>query len=252
MVAAPAELQAALQQARRSPRAAWYAGPQVDVQATGPYRHHVRKRRAYLEGVIDECLAERAPLANALDLGCGDGANLGWLGARVGRLYASDYNPDRLSRLPSNTGARAFLADVLDFPVADDSFDLVFFNHVLEHVPDDLAALAEVRRVLRPGGLLILGVPNEGAAFWQLAYRLQPRTRATTDHVHFYTADSIAMRCRTAGLAVRAVHPIGWGVPHWGIDAVLRQWRWIDDLLEAVGRRLCPSQATSLYLLATK
>ena len=64
--------------------------------------------------------------------------------------------------------------------------DVVFLNHVLEHVPDDEGALRSVRRVLRPGGLLILGVPNEGCGWWQLAYRLQPKSRAQSDHVHFY------------------------------------------------------------------
>ena len=68
------------------------------------------------------------------------------------------------------------MADICDYPAEDDCFDVIFFNHVLEHIPDDVAALREVRRILKPGGLLVLGVPNEGAAFWQLAYRLQPKT----------------------------------------------------------------------------
>src|ERR1019366_9596147 len=99
--------------------------------------------------------------------------------------------------------AGLFMADICNYPADDDSFDVIYFNHVLEHIPDDVAALREVGRILKPGGLLILGVPNEGAAFWQLAYRLQPNIRATTDHQHFYTADSVAAQCRAAGLTVQ-------------------------------------------------
>src|SRR5688500_1313251 len=48
---------------------------------------------------------------------------------------------------------------VQDIPADDDSFDAVICNHVLEHVPDDRRAMREIRRVLKPGGWAILGVP---------------------------------------------------------------------------------------------
>lgn len=49
--------------------------------------------------------------------------------------------------------------DIHAIPFADHSFDVVLCNHVLEHVRDDLQALREIRRVLRPGGFAILQVP---------------------------------------------------------------------------------------------
>jgi 2-polyprenyl-3-methyl-5-hydroxy-6-metoxy-1,4-benzoquinol methylase len=236
--------------AKESGREAWYADPQ-DVQQTGPYRHHVRKRVAYVEAALERWAPGTPETRIGLDVGCGDGINHPWLRRHVRTLYASDYNLVRLRRAARRGLAESlFLADLTDYPAADGAFDVVFCNHVLEHVPDDARALHELSRIVAPTGVVVVGVPNEGAAFWRLAYRLQPRTRETTDHVHFYTATSLAAKCRAAGLTVLEVQPIGWGVPHWSLDARIRGSKFVDDALEAIGRRFLPSQATSLYLIA--
>lgn len=52
-----------------------------------------------------------------------------------------------------------FQADMQALPFPDASYDFVFASHVLEHVPDDHAALREIRRILRPEGIAILAVP---------------------------------------------------------------------------------------------
>jgi SAM-dependent methyltransferase len=246
-------IEATIDEARRQGHGDWYAKPQ-DGQWTGPYRHHVKKRKQWVEGVIAEQATRRGSgPAIGLDLGCGDGSNLRWLRAHFSRLYGSDYNVPRLLRAAKlGIDTRLFMADICNYPAEDDSFDLIYFNHVLEHIPDDAGALREVRRILKPGGLVILGVPNEGAAFWQLAYRLEPKTLATSDHQNFYTADSLAARCKVAGLIVQTVHPIGWGVPHWTLDAMIRRFKWVDDGLEMLGRRFLPGQASSLYALLSK
>lgn len=248
-----AVIDATIAEARSLGRETWYTKAQLG-QWTGPYRHHMQKRKQWVEGVLHAWRSRRgADPAIGLDLGCGDGTNLGWLASHFTSFYGSDYNLLRLLRaLKLGTRARLFMADIGAYPASDDSFDVIFFNHVLEHIPDDVAALREVRRILKPGGLLILGVPNEGAGFWQLAYRLQPKLRATSDHCHFYTADSVAGQCSRAGLTVQTTHPIGWGVPHWTLDAVVRRFKWVDDGLEMLGRRFLRGQATSLYLLASK
>ncbi|GAB4245815.1 MAG: hypothetical protein Tsb0034_24530 [Ekhidna sp.] len=49
--------------------------------------------------------------------------------------------------------------DIHDIPLEDNSVDVIFCNHVLEHVADDKKALSEIRRVLRPGGWAILQIP---------------------------------------------------------------------------------------------
>lgn len=101
-----------------------------------------------------------------LDLGCGIGGAC-FLLARdfgAGRVVGVDVEADSIAR--ARDAAKAFgLDDRVAFepvepgpmPFSDDQFDLVFTKDVVCHVPDKVPLLAEVFRVLRPGGLLVLG-----------------------------------------------------------------------------------------------
>ena len=71
---------------------------------------------------------------------------------------------EKLSNLDYTTGdLESPLAkvkmDIHDMPFEENSFDVIFCNHVLEHVDDDIKAMSEIRRVLRPGGWAILQIP---------------------------------------------------------------------------------------------
>lgn len=241
-------------EAARRENPAWYVEEQP-AEAVSPWRHHLRKRRRYVEGVLVRERARRggAPVPRLLDLGCGDGTNLAWLSAHAEETHGCDFNLLRLERAHRRVpGATLFLCDLLDPPLADGTYDVIFFNHVIEHVPDDAAALRTTYRLLRPGGLLVLGTPNEGAWWWQLAYRRDPASRAASDHVHFYTAETIGAKVRAAGFALEATHPMGWGPPDWHWDARLRGSKLLDDVFEWIGRLFLPRQASSLYLLGRK
>jgi SAM-dependent methyltransferase len=232
----------------------WYLTEQPMMEAS-PWRHHIKKRKDYVEQVFRRELAARgvAKAGSVLDLGCGDGTTMHWLSPFAGRLYGSDYNAVRLARARKRfPEANLFLANILDYPAEDNSFDVVFFNHVIEHIPDDERALAEAYRILAPGGFMILGTPNEGSWWWQLAYKRAPDILASTDHVHFYTGETIAARTRDAGFTVTEVKHLGWGPPDFRLDGKLRQYKMLDDLFEVVGRTLLPRQASSLYIVATK
>lgn len=56
-------------------------------------------------------------------------------------------------------GSTDYVCDIVDIPACSDSFDVVLCTEVLEHLPDPVAAIAELTRVLRPGGLLLLTAP---------------------------------------------------------------------------------------------
>ena len=232
----------------------WYESSQIVWHDKGPCRHHLGRRRVFVESVLRDWFPDGGKAPRLLDLGCGDGANMRWLANFTKELHGCDYNLLRLRRCGGLMKGRAALclANVHHLPYPDEFFDAIFFNHVLEHIADDEQALRSVLRVLRPGGLVVLGVPNEGAAWWQLAYRLQPKSLAQSDHVHFYTIPEIKEKVAAAGFEIRATHPTGWGPPHWTLDEKLRKFEAVDDAFEAIGSRLAPAQASSLYLILAK
>ena len=63
--------------------------------------------------------------------------------------------------VPARAGIRRLDVTAIDFP--DDAFDVVVINHVLEHVQNDRLAIAELRRVLRPGGVALMQHPRDEA-----------------------------------------------------------------------------------------
>lgn len=101
--------------------------------------------------------------------------------------------------------------DMLAMSFSSASFDLVIANHVLEHVADDAQALAEIHRVLRPGGLAILQTPY--SAMLQTTFEdvgivsksAREHAYGQDDHVRLYGQD-IFFRFAAAGFESRVAH----------------------------------------------
>lgn len=111
-----------------------------------------------------------------LDIGCGAGYHVRHLARKAARVVAADVDSVSLSvaRRRSATRRVAFLRyDGRRLPLADASFDAVTLLDVLEHVENREALVAEVARVLRPGGVWIVSVPYRGP--WR---RLSPENMA--------------------------------------------------------------------------
>jgi SAM-dependent methyltransferase len=95
-----------------------------------------------------------------LDAGCGTGGNLAWL-SRFGRVWGVDLSSLATAYCRRRGLGTVARGSVTRLPFPDASFDLVTSFDVIYHlgVADDVAALAEMRRVLRPGGTLFVRVP---------------------------------------------------------------------------------------------
>ena len=123
------------------------------------------KNRAW---VVRRMVARYAtPNAPILDAGCGTGLNLRHLPEGSTGVDINPRNIELLrKRLPHHTVVEG---DVEALPFADSSFGTVLCTEVIEHIPDPSAALAEFRRVLQPGGVLIGSVPAR-SAIWKLRF----------------------------------------------------------------------------------
>ena len=115
-----------------------------------------RGRRA----VIGALLARAAvpPGTAVLDAGCGTGRNLE-LYRRIGPASGVDPSPDAVSFCRARGLSDVRVGDARQLPFEDERFGLVAATDVLEHVADDVAALAQMRRVAAPGARLLLTVP---------------------------------------------------------------------------------------------
>jgi SAM-dependent methyltransferase len=119
---------------------------------------HTGRREILASFVADICreVTDRRP--RILDVGCGTGANLLML-SKYGDAEGVDVSEDALAFCRERGLEKVKLGAGEELPYEDGSFDLVTAFDVVEHMDDDLAGLTEMRRVLRPGGRVLLFVP---------------------------------------------------------------------------------------------
>ena len=108
-----------------------------------------------------------------LDVACGSGFGLEMLLAAGAQPIGIDYAADALTHI--NTDARLVRADAMCLPLHSASVDQVVSLETIEHVPDAAALVREIRRVLKPGGLLVLSTPNR---------TFGPPERHSANHFH--------------------------------------------------------------------
>lgn len=237
----------------------WYTDDQHQNQLGTPGSRLALEGRWRLFGkAIDTWIQSEdapPPSIKVLDAGCGDGIN----GAVLKRLFnqrafnceivGCDYNSTRLSRAQSQGYERILQADLLQLPFEDNEFGLILCSHVLEHIPQDEACLRELKRVLKPNGLLILAMPNEGCLMAYIRNHFFQRSIIqTTDHVNFYTGKKLRLLVSKIDLEpMTEIMREGVFMPHLGINTLLREREWGREFLR-IANRLFPSQAAGLVV----
>ncbi|WP_054811414.1 class I SAM-dependent methyltransferase [Nocardia arizonensis] len=156
------------------------------------------------------------PGTRVIDVGCGAGRHSFEAFRRGADVVAFDQDADELANVeimlkamaqegqaPAAAEARAVRGDALALPYEDEEFDVVIASEILEHIPRDDAAIAELARVLRPGGQLVVTVPRwlPERVCWALSTEYHSNEGG---HVRIYRADEL--RAKIGAHGVRFTH----------------------------------------------
>ncbi len=133
-----------------------------------------------------------APGDRAMDVGAAAGGNTRVLRGQGYRCVALEYG-ETGAALAKGRGLTVTRGDATLLPIADESMSVIVAFDVLEHIPDDKAAVAELSRCLRPGGRLIVAVPCD--------MRLWSEHDEAVDHVRRYERDELQTLIEGAGFA---------------------------------------------------
>lgn len=170
-----------------------------------------------------------------LDLGCGYGRHAYEAARRGAQVVALDAGSEEVRQVratfgamfeageldPAETRFGSVCGDALRLPFADGAFDRVIASEVLEHIRDDVVAMSELARVLRPGGTMAVTVPRAGPEVvnWMLsdAYHDVPG-----GHVRIYRRTTLETRLRSVGLVpVGGHHAHGLHAPYWWLRCLV-------------------------------
>jgi SAM-dependent methyltransferase len=172
---------------------------------------------------VDYDLLDLRPGMTVLDLGCGEGRHAFEAYRRGASVVAVDWGQAEVETTKRWLGAIAeageagrmddgavaryevVRGDLLALPFPDASVDRVMASEVLEHIPDDATAMAEIFRVLRPGGRVAVTVPRYGPE--RLCWALSDEYHANEGgHIRIYRADVLRTRLAAAGLVPGESH----------------------------------------------
>jgi SAM-dependent methyltransferase len=171
-----------------------------------------------------------------LDLGCGAGRHAFEALRRGAVVTAFDYDEGELKDVAAmatamagageiGPGGRAssVRGDATQLPFSDGTFDRIIAAEVLEHIDDDVAAIGELARVLRPGGTLAVTVPAFVAE--RVCWALSDEYHAPYvegGHVRVYRESGLRSKLRGAGLAPRGAHHAhGIHAPYWWLKCAV-------------------------------
>jgi SAM-dependent methyltransferase len=175
-----------------------------------------------------------APGDRVLDLGCGAGRHAFEMYRRGGDVVAFDQDGDELAgvleifgamreqgEVPLGAEADIKQGDALAMPFADEEFDRIIASEVLEHIPDDETAIAELVRVLRPGGTMAVTVPRwlPEKICWALSDAYH---EVEGGHVRIYTGHELVAKLTAAGLEyVGKDHAHALHSPYWWLKCAV-------------------------------
>lgn len=232
----------------------WYIGDQIE-SAHKNSKPTIQRRYSFIDKNIEIYMKshKKRPL-QVLDAGCGDGVQLQELTENPElQVWGIDYNPIRTTRARQRfLKVNIVLGDLLHSPFKSNVFDLVLCSQVIEHIPQDVLLLEELANVLKPGGILILGTPNEGCLMARLRnYIFERDILKNTDHLHFYREPVIRRKIEAAGFTIQEVMRENCFFPHQWINYYLTKWNLGFRIMTWLNKGI-PSQTAEYYFRCVK
>ncbi len=181
-------------------------------------RHWWYAERRHL---IGRAIRDLTPAGVAVDVGAAAGGNTRVLAAAGWPCVAVEFSPVG-AELAAGRGLTTIRGDATAMPLADGSAGLVVAFDVLEHIEDDAAAVAEIARILRPGGTFLVAVPAD--------MRLWSAHDVAVDHVRRYERDELEALLRGGGFVLDEVR--SWNVLLRPVARVRRRRTTGSDLAE--------------------
>jgi SAM-dependent methyltransferase len=159
-----------------------------------------------------EKLAGRGPL---LDVGCGTGQFLDFARAQGWEpRFGVELSPEAARRARQLTGSNIVVADLTKNPMPQNYFAAVVLWDILEHVPNVRGLLSEIRGLLRPGGVALIGTVHRNGISMRLL-KERALTVAPPEHLTFSTHTGLTRAAFGCGLSVSAC---------WSSTLYLREW----------------------------
>jgi SAM-dependent methyltransferase len=175
------------------------------------------------------------PGDRVLDLGCGFGRHAYQAARLDAEVVAFDFGADEVRSVRDTFGAMAVAGelhpvdsrvgavqgDALALPFPDGAFDRVIASEILEHIPDDEQAMAELARVLRPGGTMAITVPRCGPEFinWSLSDEYH---NVPGGHIRIYRRSQLVERLEGTGMEATGYHHAhGLHAPYWWLKCLV-------------------------------
>lgn len=159
------------------------------------------QRRRYLN--IRSLAEEYLSKGSVLDVGCGSSRII----QSIPHAVAFDASLKKLRYLESTNSLRV-CGSAFELPFKDGSFDCVIHSQLIEHLPMDRKLFTELRRIIRPGGTLVLGTVDFGLWIWPLIEKIygviMPHAYAE-EHISHYTLASLCEILRDEGFVIDKV-----------------------------------------------
>jgi SAM-dependent methyltransferase len=182
-------------------------GLEVYMQNLANYGAVTKSRKALFQARVAELSKKFFPhptIVKALDVGASSGEFMEAAGEVGWKVTGVEPSAEGVS-VATAKGLNVVQSPAEKLPFADQSFDLVHANHVFEHLADPLAAAQEVYRVLKPGGVVFIEVPNQFDNIQFFRYRLigkvpvRERNIRSIHHLVFFSRKTLRYLLEVAG-----------------------------------------------------